>query len=215
MGINSNGIPFATQNPFERPGPAPDLEDGLSQTEQFTTIDEADANDAKLRLLRCSRDHRELVEQESLPLEQRREDELVLAREEADRRKRDFDERESLMNTRIAAWQRYAMPVGELVEKSGRNVVWAMLAVEAPLAFVAGYSLLGGVTTGDSLIDGPLKLAPLGLAVGVAFVCALATLFAGRTFSAYFEHRRALEIYRRESAICHDEDEQEEEDRDG
>ena len=199
MGITSDGIPYATQNPFERPRPAPDLEDGVFQTELFGAVDEAEAEDAKLRLLACSRDFREKAEQLYLPLEQRREDEHVLAREEADRRKRDYVTREALSIERVPAWQRYALPVGETIDRYGRYVVPGMIAVEGPLAFVAGYSLLGGISTGDALIDGPLKLAPLGLAIGVAFVCCLATLFAGRAFSAYFEHVRAVEVYERES----------------
>ncbi len=198
MGINSHGVPYATQNPFERPGPAPDREDEHDQTHLFTTVDEAEAEDARLRLLESSRSFREKAEEHYLPFEQRREDQHVLACEEADRRRFDFETREALMNERVLAWQRYAMPVGEVIEKYARYVIPAMIAVEAPLAFVAGYALLGGVKTGDELIDGPLKLAPLGLAIGVAFICCLATLFAGRTFSAYFEQLRALEIFERE-----------------
>src|SRR3954453_5922534 len=103
MGITSDGKPYATANPFERPGPAPDRKDGDYQTKLFTTIDEAEAEDAKLRLLECSRKIREEIVSRYLPVEQRREDEPVVAREEADRRRIDFDTRAALKNERIGA----------------------------------------------------------------------------------------------------------------
>lgn len=190
MGINQNGTPYPERNPLEGTTPAPDREDEHYETWLFTTTDEREAKDAALKLEQLSRDIRQLLESELLPLEQRREDERLLAAAEARRREKDFARRMSLADKRIATYEFLSVPSSEAVKKYDRWAVFAIAGVEFPLAFVAGYSLVGGINTGDANIDAPLRLAPFGFALGIAVICCLATICAGRMLGAYAEQQR-------------------------
>ena len=189
MGINSKGKPYAERNPLEGVTPAPDREDEHYETELITTIDEKEAKDTALRLEQLSRDTREKLETELLPHEQHRADELVLARNEARRRERAHDGRKSLADKRIATWEFVSLPQSNSVKTYERYSIWAVGFVEGPLAFVAGYALVGGIQTGDAQIDTPLKLAPIAFAFGIALICCFATICAGRVLGAYYEQQ--------------------------
>jgi hypothetical protein len=86
------------------------------------------------------------------------------------------------------------LSVPEAVKKYERWAMVAVGAVEFPLAFVAGYSLVGGISTGDAQIDTPLRLAPFGFALGIALICCVATICAGRVLGAYAEQQRIERI---------------------
>jgi hypothetical protein len=194
MGINKDKVPYANRNPLEGATPAPDRKDEHYETKLLTTVDEKEATGARLQLEALSRDTRRDLEEDLLPTEQSREDELTRVRDEARRRERTFERRKKLADRRIELFEFLSLPVGEQITKYERWAVPAIVCVEGPLAFVAGYSLVGGISTGDARIDTPLKLAPLGFALGVAVVCCMATIFGGRVLSAYFEQRRVIEF---------------------
>lgn len=189
MGINSKGKPYAERNPLEGSTPAPDREDEHYETKLLTTLDEKEAKATTLQLEQLARDTRETLETQLLPAEQHQADVLVLARNEARRRERAHDRRKWLAEKRIATWEFLSLPQSKAVKTYERWAIWAVGFVEFPLAFVAGYALVGGIQTGDGLIDMPLKVAPFGFAFGIAVICCFATICAGRVLGAYYEQQ--------------------------